>query len=231
MIKKDVQAYAISNWESHLGSISELSKNNQGISLVESSIKLYNFDSVCKSLFEPDTMPTSTDGLSFSSGTIELIEFKSGFKQRITKYNFNPEEGKCIHKGQVCKDYWNLFFKNQDLKISQLISSIRFKAIESYITLEKRVFPLCQDVVTPISLKLLVVIDEDGIDSIEDIYSELAGNTDTENTVAKHNPLSAIRSALRRLKNLHDANNNDYLYDCIEVLSVQDYLNKLNQMA
>lgn len=171
-------------------------------------------------------MPTSTYGLNFSRGTIELIEFKSGFKQRITEYNFNPEEGKCTHKGQVCKDYWDLFFKNQELKISQLISSIRFKAIESYITLEKMVFPLCQDVVTPISLKLLVVID-----SIEDTYAELAGNSDTENTVAKHNSLTAIRSALRRLKNLHDANNNDYLYDCIEVLSVQDYLNKLNQMV
>lgn len=191
---------------------------------MESSIKLYNFDSVCKSIFESNTMPTSTDGLNFSRGTIELIEFKSGFKQRITEYNFNPEEGKCTHKGQVCKDYWDLFFKNQELKISQLISSIRFKAIESYITLEKMVFPLCQDVVTPISLKLLVVID-----SIEDTYAELAGNSDTENTGAKHNSLTAIRIALRRLKNLHDANNNDYLYDCIEVLSVQDYLNKLNQ--
>ena len=193
---------------------------------MESSIKLYNFDSVCKSIFEPNTMPTSTDALNFSSRTIELIEFKSGFKQRITKYNFNPEEGKCTPKGQVCKDYWDLFFKNQELKISQHISSIRFKAIESYITLEKMVFPLCQDVVTPISLKLLVVID-----SIEDTYAELAGNSDTENTVAKHNSLTAIRIALRRLKNLHDANNNDYLYDCIEVLSVQDYLNKLNQMV
>ena len=198
---------------------------------MESSIKLYNFDSVCKSIFESNTMPTSTDGLNFSRRTIELIEFKSGFKQRITKYNFNPEEGKCTHKGQVCKDYWDLFFKNQELKISQLISSIRFKAIESYITLEKMVFPLCQDVVTPIPLKLVVVIDEEEIDSIEATYAELAGNTDTENTVAKHNSLTAIRSALRRLKNLHDANNNDYFYDCIEVLSVQDYLNKLNQMV
>ena len=124
-----------------------------------------------------------------------------------------------------------MFFKNQELKISQLISSIRFKAIESYITLEKMVFPLCQDVVTPIPLKLVVVIDEEEIDSIEATYAELAGNTDTENTVAKHNSLTAIRSALRRLKNLHDANNNDYFYDCIEVLSVQDYLNKLNQMV
>lgn len=231
MIKKDLQAYAISKWGSYLGSVSELSKNNQGISLVESSIKLYNFDSVCESIFKSNIKPTSTDGLNFSTGTIELIEFKSGFKQRITKYNFNHEEGKCPHKGQVCKKYWDLFFKNQELKIDQLISSIRFKAIESFITLEKKVFPFCQDVVTPISLKLVVVIDEDVIDSIEDTYAELAGNTDNENTVAKNNPLSRIRSALRRLTNQYDANNNAYLYDCIEVLSVQDYLNKLNQMA
>ena len=66
---------------------------------------------------------------------------------------------------------------------------------------------------------------------MEDTYSELAGNTDAENTAAKDNHFSAIRSALRRLTNQHDANGNDYFYDRIEVLSVQDYLNKLKLMA
>lgn len=232
MITKDVQAYAINNWDIFQSTISELSKSYNGISLVESSIKLYNFDSVCKSLFvtNEDKEPTSADGLNFFGGTVELIEFKSGFKQRVTKYNFDPEKGKCNVLGQVCDDYWKLFYENQKRKISELVSSIRFKAIESYITLEKQVFPLCQEVATSLPLNFVVVIDEDEIDSIEDTYSELAGNTDTENTSAKDNPFSAIRSALRRLTKLKDSKGKAYFYDRIEVLSVQDYLNKLKQM-
>lgn len=233
MITKDVQAYAIGNWGDFLSPITELSKSNNGISLVQSPIQLYNFDDICKSIFAQGKAPTSADGLKFSVRSVEVVEFKSGFKQRITKHNFNPTQGRCPDPdvNRVCEDYWKLFFKNQKTNISELISSIRNKAIESYVTLEKQVFPHCQDADNPISLKLVVIIDEDEIDSIEDTYSELAGNTDAENTVAKDNHFSAIRSALRRLTNQHDANGNAYFYDCIEVLSVQDYLNKLKLMA
>lgn len=225
MITKDVKAYAVSNWGEFLSPITELSKSGKGVSLVQSPIQLYNFDDICKSLFVQGKAPTSADGLELSGRTVELVEFKSGFKQRITKHNFNPEQGRCTapNVNRVCEDYWKLFFKNQKTNISVLISSIRHKAVESYVTLEKQVFPHCQDVGTPIPLKLVVVIDEDEIDSIEDTYSGLAGNTDTED-----NHFSAIRSALRRLVNQHDADGNAYFYDCIEVLSVQDYLNRLN---
>lgn len=76
-----------------------------------------------------------------------------------------------------------------------------------------------------------MVIDEDEIDGIEDTYSGLAGNADAENTAAKDNLFSAIRSTLRRLTNHRDADGKDYYYDCIEILSVQDYLNKLKLMT
>jgi len=233
MITKDVQAYAISNWGDFLSPITELSKSNKGVSLVQSPVQLYNFDDICKSLFAQGKAPTSADGLEFSGRTVELVEFKSGFKQRITKHNFDPAQGRCPDPdvNRVCEDYWKLFFKNQKTNISELISSIRNKAVESYVTLEKQVFPHCQDAGKSIQLKLVVVIDEDEIDSIEDTYSGLAGNTDAENTAAKDNHFSAIRSALRRLTNQHDADGNAYFYDCIEVLSVQDYLNKLKLMA
>lgn len=233
MITKDVQAYAISNWGNFLCPITELSKSDADISLVQSSAQLYNFDDICKSLFVQGKVPTSADGLEFSGGTVELVEFKSGFKQRITKHNFDPAQGRCPDPDvdRVCEDYWKLFFRNQRANISELISSIRNKAIESYITLEKQVFPHCQDAGKPIPLKLIVVIDEDEIDGIEDTYSGLAGNIDAENTAAKDNHFSAIRSAMRRLTNQHDADGNTYFYDCIEVLSVQDYLNKLKLMA
>lgn len=233
MITKDVQAYAYSNWGDFLCPITELSKSNEGISLVQSPVQLYNFDDICKSLFAQGKVPTSADGLEFSSRTVELVEFKSGFKQRITKHNFDPAQGRCPDPdvNRVCEDYWKLFFKNQKTNISQLISSIRNKAVESYVTLEKQVFPHCKDSGKSIQLKLVVVIDEDEIDSIEDTYSGLAGNTEIESASAKDNHFSAIRCALRRLTNQHDANGNTYFYDCIEVLSVQDYLNKLKLMT
>lgn len=233
MITKDVQAYAISNWGDFLSPVTEISKSDNGVSLVRNSVELYNFDGICKSLFAQGKVPTSADGLGFAGRTLELVEYKSGFKQRITKHNFDPTKGRCPDPDvdRVCEYYWKLFFKNQETNISELISSIRNKAVESYVTLEKQVFPRCQDTRRPIPLKLIVVIDEDEIDSMEDTYSELAGNTDAENTAAKDNHFSAIRSALRRLTNQHDADGNAYFYDCIEVLSVQDYLNKLKLMA
>ena len=226
MITKDVQAYARGNWGQYLCPISVLSKSDKGISLVQSQAQLYNFDDVSKSLFAADKAPTSVDGLDLSSSAVELIEFKSGFKQRITKHNFDPEQGYCQDADKLCGQYWDLFFKNQKINIHVLISSIRFKALESYVTLEKKVFPHCQDIDVPIPLKFVVVIDEDEIDSLEDTYSELAGNTDVVD-----NHFSAIRNSLKRLTNQHDANGNAYLYDCIEVLSVQDYLNKLKLMT
>ena len=233
MISKDLQAYAVSNWGNFLSPITDLSKSDEDVSLVHSPVQLYNFDDISKSLFARGKAPTSADALGFSGRGIELVEFKSGFKQRITKHNFDPAKGRCPDPDidRVCEDYWEIFFKNQKLNISVLISSIRFKAVESYITLEKQVFPRCQDAGTPIPIKLVVVIDENEIDSMEDTYSELAGNTDAENTAAKDNHFSAIRSALYRLTNQNDANGNPYFYDCIEVLSVQDYLNKLKLMA
>jgi len=226
MISKDVKSYADSNWGHFLSPITDLSKSETGVSLVTSPNQLYNFDDISKSLYAPGKAPTSVDGLDVSATDIQLVEFKSGFKQRVTKQNFDPVQGRCLDANKVCEEYWMLFFQNQKANIHALISSIRFKAVESYITFEKQVFPLCQDVGMSIPIKLVVVIDEDEVAGIEDTYSELAGNAET-----RDNHFSAIRKALRRLTDLHDANGATYFYDSIEVLSVQDYLNKRKLMA
>lgn len=62
----------------------------------------------------------------------------------------------------------------------------------------------------------------DAVDSMEDTLSDLAVKEPPEG-----NSISDVRKALLRLTNLHDADDNTYLYDCIEVLSAQDYLNRL----
>ena len=121
--------------------------------------------------------------------------------------------------------YWKLFFKNQTNSIKELISSIRFKAIESYITMEKKIFPDCSNIDVSIPIKLTVVIDENEIDNIEDTYAELAGNVET-----KDNCFQQIRNSLKRLKRQKSADKADYYYDSIDVISAQDYLNRCSMM-
>lgn len=226
MITKDLNEYAQSNWSQYLAPITEISKSDKGTPLVQSPAQIYNFDEVCRSLFETGKAPTSADGLAVTAKSVELVEFKSGFKQRITKQNLDREKARCKAADKVCEDYWELFFRNQKTNIHVLISSIRFKALESYITLEKQVLPKCSDTDTHIPLKLIVVIDEDEVDSIENTLAELAGKTEVAD-----NHFSAVRNALRRLINQRDANGDPYFYDSIEVLSAQDYLNKVKLMA
>lgn len=222
MVTKDVQSYATDNWRQFLKPISELSKTGKGTSLVESSEELYSFDDICKSFYKNKKVPTSADALRVTNRTVEFVEFKSGFEQKISKNNFDLGKGTCTILNDICKDFWSCFSKLQKANRKELIYAIRIKALESYITLEKQILPLCQDTTADVKLKLIVVIDVDAVDSMEDTLSDLAVKEPPEG-----NSISDVRKALLRLTNLHDADDNTYLYDCIEVLSAQDYLSKL----
>ena len=72
----------------------------------------------------------------------------------------------------------------------------------------------------------MVVIDEDGIDSMEDTLAEIAGID-----ANRDNSFVSIKKALRRLKNQRDAIGNTYYYDNIEVMSIQDFYNHLRMPA
>jgi len=225
MILKDIEKYAKRNWTQFLSSITVISDsgNNRG-PLVTNGKVIYHFDSICESLFPTGLVPTSADGLSITADVLALVEFKSGFKQRITKRSFDAEKATCSYTGLVCNEYWELFFENQKRKREELITSIRFKAIESFITIEKKILPLCDDIEThrPLKVKFVVVIDEVGVDSMEDTLAELAGLGDIED-----NCYVSIKQALSRLKTQVDAGGNAYYYDCIEVMSAQDFSNFL----
>ena len=71
-------------------------------------------------------------------------------KDNIIYYanNLDKEKASCEYKNGFCNDYWDLFFRHQKTETRQLIDSIREKAIESYITLEKRLFPQCSDLMS-----------------------------------------------------------------------------------
>ena len=86
--------------------------------------------------------------------------------------------------------------------------------------------PVCEDIENGrnVQLILTVVVDEDGVDGIEDTLAELAEETEPR----ADNSLSSIRQALKRLINRQDAKGTPYFYDRIEVLSAKDFKNRIS---
>lgn len=222
MTSKDLRFYAASSWDKYCASVSEASKNDNGKALVESDIYVYNFDNIVRDIFQSSDHPCSADAITFEDNIIRLIEFKSGFRQKITKSTFDSKIGTCEKSGEVCTDYWGIFWENQDRKIAQLIDSIRLKAIESYIILEKKIFPCCKNTDSRNKISLTVVIDEDGADGIEAVLADAAGKEPNTN-----NSIISIKQSLRRLKNQKDANGGDYFYDEINICSASEYKSML----
>lgn len=217
MTNKNLEEFATLNWSKYIKSIGDISKNSDGVSLIDSSVEMYNFDEIVKNTFTKRDVPTSADGIEFKENAIYLVEFKSGFKQKITKDNFDEKIGTCEIAEKVCDDYWNLFWENQSRKIDQLIEVIKLKAIESYMLLEKHYFPQCE-CGPKRRLVFIVVIDEDAVDGIEDSMAEIAGVEPKS-----ENCFKSIKQSLKRLTNLNDFNNDSYLYDEILVKSVVEY--------
>ena len=106
--------------------------------------------------------------------------------------------------------------------MNELILSIRIKTVESYITLEKIIFPCCRSSDEAMSLQFLVVIDEDSVDGMEDTLADLAGVSKV-----KDNAYSSIRTSLKRFIHCKDNSGNQYFYDDVKVLSVTDFKNHL----
>ena len=119
MVTKSLSQYAETNWQEFKDPISTISLNYRTHSpLVKSDRKLYNYDRICESLFEPDKKPTSADGLEITESAISFVEFKTGFFRKVTKSNYPQEKCLCPdNREKVCKDYWNLFFKEQEKEV------------------------------------------------------------------------------------------------------------------
>lgn len=221
MVTRDINTFAEENWPGYKKTVTELSRSKDA-PLVESDVELYCFDEICRDLYEKDKKPTSADALIINGESMELVEFKSGFRNKITRENFDMERGKCEKTGEICKDYWNLFYDKREKEADELVLNIRMKAVESYITLEKNIFPCCRPSQVPVNLKFLVVIDEDHVDGMEDTLASLAGDAEV-----KDNPYASIRKSLKRLIHCRDKNGDPYFYDDVEVLSVADFENQL----
>ena len=224
MITKNLPAYAGQKWADCLASVTLLSGNhrNGGDPLVEHEKELYDFDKICEALFKEQKAkkPTSADALDVSPKVVRVVEFKSGFQDKISRENFDKEKAKCDVTGQLCEECWKLRSALRKAQTNELYDSIRAKALESLLTLEKKVLPLCADSPRPIKLFYVVVIDADPTDKMEDILADLGTRKRPDKTT---NLLNQVHCALSRLVGVRDADKNTYCYDEVEVFTPQKY--------
>lgn len=230
MATQDVENYVTAKWGQYRETVTELSKEQKkGTSLVMSDIQMYNFDQITKEIYASRKrgIPTSADALTFLKKHILFVEFKSGFKKKVKKNALDKERAKCKEIDDVCRDYWKVFFKNQESETIGLINSLQMKAADSYITLEKQILPECKGDNSRILVDLWVIIDEDEIDYMEDTLASLAHKPTGE----ENNIFERIRKALSRFLRQQDANGKRYYYESIHVLSARDYENYLKTMV
>lgn len=224
MTQKNLEAYILSIWGAPQKTVSEISASNNAKSLVASEQKMYCFDDICKDIFGAQSLPASADGLVFRPKYIELVEFKSGFKEKISKANFDLEKAKCEIKGAICSDYWTQFNKARKLEKGDLVSSLYMKAVESFITLDQRIFPHCEDMPDKqLRIKYTIVIDAEETDTIDDLMAGLAGKKSSSESM-----YTKIRKAVSKLCNQTDKYGQSYFYDMIEVVSAEEYQKRLN---
>lgn len=223
MITKDVKSYISMHYSSDLEKISVLSKSSLGKVLVDDERELYNFDEITKKVYKNKKVPSSADSLLISEKRLALIEYKAGFKKIITKKNFDYNKICCPDDTEKkCFEYADLLFKKQRLETNELLDSLKLKAIESYITLEKKILPLCNPRMNKVHISYCVIID-DYIDSMQDTLNELAEETTESNSITQ------IKTALSRLVSIKDANDEPVYYDEIIVFSPYEFIKFLDK--
>lgn len=219
MINFDFKKYAENNWNEYLETVTEVSMPSNGVVFIESEEKIYNFDKINEMLFVAEYNSASVDGIYFRNDEVFLVEFKTGFYQKIRKNNFDLTKARCEFKGSECINYWNLFFENQDRKIKELISSIKQKAIESYVTINEDIAPFC---INKKSLKfnLVVVIDANENEQEVGILEELSGRNNSM--------LSRVRKSLKRFM-VKKRYLKSYYFDDISVFGAESFQKHINK--
>ncbi len=218
MIYGDIATYAENNWANALKPINEISEG-----IVTDEALFYSFDDIVESMFRRGFAPTSADCIIITDKNVEVIEFKQGFKRNISNKNFDENKCKCPRDEEIiCKDYAALLFKCGRKEIEELKTSIRSKAIESYIALEKDILPKCEHKEMQHRIKFIAVVDAESVDAMEDTLSELAGHDGAE-----ENDISSIKQSLQRLK-IGDPKG--YYYDDISVLTPYEFQKHLKQL-
>lgn len=219
MITKDIKSHLADKYSGYLEPISKLSKSDDGKILVDDEKELYNFDKITEALYG-NPHPESVDSIYASKRKVYFVEYKSGFKKKISKKNFKKENVMCPNdEEKYCEPYAKLFFRNQKNEDKILYHSIHMKAIESYVTFMREIESNCDEDGIEKKLVLCVVID-DYVESMEDTLKSLAKKP------SETNSMTSLRQSLSRF---HKNSKKDYYFDEIQVLSPYEFKKSVTQ--
>lgn len=223
MTINELETYFNQNWnkKDFRGTVTKLSKSDNGKSLVKSELEMFNFDAIMRFVSDPE-QPSSVDGIYFSNGNLHLVEFKTGFYQKIQKgrSDFNEITAKCDAIDSICDKYWNEFTKRQKKERQILFDSLKLKALETYLFLEKKI-GFVKNKADSGRVILNIVIDENGIDGMFSGLAEVANS---------NNSIDSVQKSMRRFKSQKDINENIYCYDEINVYSNVGFSSIINTL-
>lgn len=219
-----IQTYFEEHFRAFEKPVSEISKSHNSTEpRVNSDIAMYNFDGISATI-SPKPGFRSADALRFRRKRIELIEFKSGFSRMITRENWDPKQCLCPNDEQTeCIPYKDKFLRIAELELHELRDSIKYKALESYVTLDKLILPRFS-LGTHIAIDYIVVIDGNSNDQYESILADAAQMHNQ-----KSNQIASLKSSLSRFVGCKDANGSPYYYDRIFVYTFQEYQRMLDR--
>lgn len=213
----DVKTYLNAEFGEHISTISTVSSSDNGNILVDSGKQVYSFDKIKDQLYTGQSQkPSSVDALYFIDDTLELVEFKSGFKKTITETTFDDQQAKCEYNdhGITCKHLlkWSkLINEKQDELLKR---NLKLKAIESYLILDKKIFSECNTHPTKVTLK--IVIDCNDVDAIDEL-AKAQGN------LARNGNESIVDRLKKMLKPYIKKQTSDYFYSQIDVMYDQSF--------
>lgn len=229
MVRSSLCHYLDENFTQYKEKITKLSQSDAGVSLVVDEREIYNFDKITEKLYENELSkkPSSADAVAVTPKCLMLVEFKTGFKSKFSAKKLNRNLLKCPYDGsKICDEYGKLLLINRNYVRNELYDSVRLKAIESYMTLKKKISSavLRQEETLYVPIIYCVVIDEP-LDDMEDTLLELAKKDTDDNAFVK------MRRSLKRLIDVKSSDKSEnFYYDEIKVLSpycFKEYLSKV----
>ncbi|MBR3772344.1 MAG: hypothetical protein IKL07_08745 [Clostridium sp.] len=228
MFTGGIDSYFEETYSNFLEEVSQLSSSDSGKILVEDDRKLYCFDKISEQIYENKNGEgsASADAVYITKKRIVFVEFKSGFKRKITKDTLNPLLLACPYDDtKTCKEYGKMLLKIGKKEVEELLDSLKMKAIESYITLITQIIPL-SGVKDQEYRFVFCVITDDYVEKTEDIMNELSGISTRKKS---SNTTTKIRDSQKRFAQRKTADGKNLFYDEVKVFSPHEFKSYLNK--
>lgn len=222
MVNVDLGKYIKESMESYKKTVAEISKDEiTRVPMINREEVLYSFDDISKNLIPS---AASVDAICVQNKGVVLIEFKQGFADKSCFDTYDPSKVCCPHHpDESCFEFFEISQKNRKLEKENLYYCLRQKAVETFCTLEKQIFPLCCPS-EGCKLTLYIVVDLDPIEEEISVWESVMNGESARNIQQRNQAMetyNAITDALKKYK--ISQNNRVYFFDEVEVMGVQSF--------